>query len=117
MSQGQHPVATSLNGVFYEIPCAPGEAPRVRELAQRLDQRLRDLAAASGAADNSQLLLLAALTLQDEQETLALEVRNLRAELARCAPVQEGGRDQRLAEALLSAAERISAVAEKLDAA
>lgn len=111
----------SVNGVFYDAPCAPGEAERVREVAQRLDERVRALAAALGDKPQAELLLLAALTLEDERVAARNEVLFLRAELERQRAAAHDGKsahsDQILAQHLLNAAERIAAITEKLDAA
>jgi len=120
MTEKTYSVLVSVNGIPYEAPCAPGEAIRVRDVAQRLDERVRALAAELTDKGQAELLLLAALMLEDEREAARTEVRFLRAELER----QRNGveskttqADQILAQRLLGAAERIAAITEKLDAA
>lgn len=122
MTEEAHAVLIAINDVPYEAPCAPGEAARVCDVAQRLDERVRALALALGDKPQSELLLLAALTLEDEREAARAEARFLRAELERMragsAPDGKAAHaDQILAQRLLSAAERIAAISEKLDAA
>jgi cell division protein ZapA (FtsZ GTPase activity inhibitor) len=122
MTDKSYAVSVSVNGIAYEAPCAPGEAVRVRDVAQRLDERVRALAAELTDRRQAELLLLAALMLEDERETARNEVRFLRAELERqrAGAGQDGKSshaDQILAQRLLSAAERIAAITEKLDAA
>jgi len=122
MTEEAYAVSIDINGVLYEAPCAPGEAARVRDVAQRLDERVRAFALALGDKPQSELLLLAALTLEDEREAARAEARFLRAELERqrAGATQDGKAalaDQILAQRLLSAAERIAAISEKLDAA
>jgi cell division protein ZapA len=111
-----------VNGVPYKVPCAPGEEDRVGEVAQGLDDRIRALAAELGDTSQSELLLLAALMLEDERAIIQNEVRLLRAELERlrtdgASDGKAAHRDQILAQQLLSAAARIAAISEKLDAA
>lgn len=122
MTEEAYAVPIFVNGVAYDAPCAPGEAARVCDVAQRLDERVQALAAAVGDKPQAELLLLAALTLEDEREAARNEALFLRAELERCrtGAVQDGKAahaDQILAQRLLSAAERIAAITEKLDAA
>lgn len=116
-------VTAKLNGSFYEIPCAPAEAQRVRALSQRVDARAQDFIQVVGAASDAELLLLTALTLEDECEAARTEIRFLRAELERLREMSPQSADatisydQRLAQALLGAAQRIQLISEKLDAA
>ena len=120
MTDKTYSVMISVNGIPYEAPCAPGEAVRVRDVAQRLDERVQALAAELTDKGQAELLLLAALMLEDEREAARTEVRFLRAELERqrnSADVKTTHADQLLAQRLLSAAERIAAITEKLDAA
>lgn len=120
MTDKTYSVLISVNGIPYEAPCAPGEAVRVRDVAQRLDERVQALAAELTDKDQAELLLLAALMLEDEREAARTEVRFLRAELERQrnnADTKTTHADQLLAQRLLSAAERIAAITEKLDAA
>jgi cell division protein ZapA (FtsZ GTPase activity inhibitor) len=120
MTGKTYAVSISVNGTAYEVPCAPGEAVRVRDVAQRLDERVQALAAELTDKGKAELLLLAALTLEDEREAARAEVRFLRAELERQrngADSKTNQADQILAQRLLSAAERIAAITEKLDAA
>ena len=58
MSVEAYAAQIHVNGVAYEAPCAPGEAGRVRDVAQRLDERVRALAEALGDKSQVELLLL-----------------------------------------------------------
>lgn len=122
MTEKTYAVSVSVNNIAYEAPCSPGEATRVSDMAQRLDERVQALAAELTGKRQAELLLLAALMLEDEREAARAEVLFLRAELerARTGAPQDGKpsqADQILAQRLLSAAERIAAITEKLDAA
>jgi|GEM_PF-2600576 len=120
MSVEAYAAQIHVNGVAYEAPCAPGEAGRVRDVAQRLDERVQALAAELTDKGQPELLLLAALMLEDEREAARAEVRFLRAELERqrsSADLKTTHADQILAQRLLGAAERIAAITEKLDGA
>jgi cell division protein ZapA len=115
--------ALTVNGAIYEVACAPHEEPRVRALARRLDDRVAEIAEAVGQIGDARLFLLAALTLEDERDAAANHAARLVGEIETMklsiplAPNAAEARDARLAKALISAAERIKVLAERIDAA
>lgn len=56
----------SINGRSYGIACDDGQETRVSNLGRYVDERLRDIARAGAASNESHLLVLTALVLADE---------------------------------------------------
>jgi len=61
-------VDISINGRLYPVACDEGQEARVRDLAEMIDSRVRQLAGQSsgGAVGETHFLVLAALMLADE---------------------------------------------------
>lgn len=59
-------VNLSINGRSYGIACDDGQETRVSNLGRYVDERLRDIARAGAASNESHLLVLTALVLADE---------------------------------------------------
>lgn len=59
-------VTLQINGRGYGIFCDEGEEERILALAEYIDSRLKDIAAAGAASAESHLLVLTALVLADE---------------------------------------------------
>lgn len=56
----------TLNGRNYAIACDDGQERRVQELARYIDGRLKEIARAGGASNESHLLVLTTIILADE---------------------------------------------------
>lgn len=69
-------VEISLNGQKYGVACEDGQEGRLSEVASFVDARMRNLAASKPNAAETQLLVLATLTLADQ-------IFDLRADLAK----------------------------------
>lgn len=61
------PTAVTIYGRTYQLR-GGGEADYLRQLAARVDAKMRDVAAATGTADTLKVAILAALNLADEGE-------------------------------------------------
>jgi cell division protein ZapA len=73
-------VNLSIHGKSYGIACDDGQEGRVNELGQYVDTRLRDIAAAGAASNESHMLVLAALVLADEIYDLKASNQNAQGE-------------------------------------
>ena len=59
-------ISITINGRNYGIACDDGQEKRVQELGRYVDGRLREIARAGGATNESHLLVLTAIILADE---------------------------------------------------
>lgn len=59
-------VNVTIHGRVYGIACDDGQERRVQELARYIDLRLKEIAGAGAASNESHLLVLTALVLADE---------------------------------------------------
>lgn len=59
-------ISITINGRNYGIACDDGQEKRVSELARYVDGRLRDIARAGAATNESHLLVLTSIILADE---------------------------------------------------
>lgn len=59
-------VNVTIHGKSYGIACDNGEERRVQELTRYVDARLREIAGAGAASNESHLLVLTALVMADE---------------------------------------------------
>lgn len=60
-----------------------GDPERLREVCARLDRRMREIAASSGAVDTVRVAILAAVSLADDLQGLRDELRQLDDSVAR----------------------------------
>jgi cell division protein ZapA len=91
----------------YSVACRDGEEPHLRALAAIIDRKAREAAAAVGSMGEARQLLFASLLLADElQETRS------GAPVAAAANPEE---DRLVAEALESLADRVEALAARLE--
>ena len=59
-------VNLTINGRNYGIACDDGQEKRLRDLGYYVDQRLREIAKAGAATNETHLMVLASLMLADE---------------------------------------------------
>jgi cell division protein ZapA len=98
-------VVLDINGRQHVLGCAAGEESRLSALGAQFDQRVRELAATLGNLGEANLYLAAALTFLDERApTLDPETEQRLQAL-----------EDRAAEALLKAAERIEDLAGRIN--
>lgn len=106
-------VDIAMNGRVYKVTCENGQEARLLQLAGYYDRHVSQLAKELGQIGDARLMLLSALTVCDE----LFEARRKLADLERGAqpldPETAGG----AARLLESAAQRIDALAEKVQAA
>lgn len=113
-------VSLSINGRQYGIACDNGQEDRVLELGYYIDQRVREISRAGAAANESHLLVLAALVLADEiydlREALqrqGAETRRVEASLRRMETSDE--EERVLADIIQHISSRIGSLAERIE--
>ena len=93
----------TIRGRDYSVACAPGQEARLVALSRNLDKRVQQIAEAVGDIGEARLLLVAALSLLDELDAAH---QGSPADLSQ----------QKAASALVDAAARIEALAERIEA-
>ncbi len=110
-------VEISLNGQKYGVACEDGQESRLHEVASFVDARMRSLSAGKPQAAETQLLVLATLTLADQIFDLRADLAKARTNSSTQQP-QAAGLDPELEEKYASIVEslaaRIDSVASKL---
>jgi cell division protein ZapA len=107
-------VVVKVNGREFPLSCADGQEPRIRRLAQYVDAKVGEFSRAIGQVGEARLLLLAAIVISDElsdaNEAL-LQERNR----SRAAEGAAGEGEQTAAAGLRGMAERVEAIATRLE--
>ena len=104
-------VEVSINNRGYRIACDEGQDEHLQRLAEYVDKRVQELAAAVGQVGDARLLVMASLLIADElSETYASLQENGE-------PAASVGDDEKLAQITEEIAERIEKIAAKLEAA
>jgi cell division protein ZapA len=107
-------VPVMVNGRSYNIACDDGQEPRIRRLAHYVDARAGEFVRNLGQVGEARLLLLAALVIADElsdaNEALAQEKSR-----ARAAQSEADGETDAAADAIHGIAQRIEAIAARLE--
>ena len=104
-------VSVSINGRKYLVACDDGQEDHLQALGAYLDEKVKELAAQTGASGDSRLLVMAALMIADELYETQREL-----ETGGKAPEGSGltaAREQTVA-ALESCARRIDDIAARL---
>jgi len=119
-------VSIEVAGRVYRVGCGEGEEPHLVRLAERIDQEALKLSRKMGAISEGRLMLMAALMLADklseaEAALAAAERRAVKAErLAESRVVPDDlfnpEREAEIAASLDALAERIEALAGRVDA-
>jgi len=107
-------VVVKVNGREFPLSCADGQEPRIRRLAQYVDAKVNEFTKAIGQVGEARLLLLAAIVISDElsdANEAVLQERN-RNRAAAAAP---GEGEQAAATGLRGMADRVEAIATRLE--
>jgi cell division protein ZapA len=104
-------VKVEINGRAYAVQCDEGQEERVRGLAQYLEAKVAEFAGKLGQVGEARLLLLAGLAVADELAEATETLRRTRRQPGRDAAAAEAA----LANGLESLAQRIEAIAERLE--
>jgi len=107
-------VSVSVNGRSYNISCDDGQEPRIRRLAHYVDARVGEFVKTLGQVGEARLLLLAALVTADELSD-ANEARAQETSRARAAASEAEGETEAAADAIHGLAQRIEAIAARLE--
>ena len=106
-------VVVKVNGREFPLSCADGQEPRIRRLAQYVDAKVGEFTRQIGQVGEARLLLLAAIVISDElsdaNEALLQERSRNRAVAA------PGEAEQAAAAGLRGVAERVEAIATRLE--
>lgn len=100
----------SINGRDYRIACDDGQEEHIADLARYVDRRVAELAATVGQVGEARLLVMASLLIADELSEALADVESRE----RDGDARAAARMAALTEAL---AERIEAIAARLEAA
>lgn len=70
-------VNLAIHGKSYGVACDDGQEQRVSQLGKYVDSRLREIAAAGAASNESHLLVLTAIVMADEINELRETMRHM----------------------------------------
>lgn len=104
-------VSITIVGRSYEVSCDEGQEEYLQTLAAELDRRADTLLRSVGQVGDARLLVMVALLMADEIQ----ELRRGKDSAAR--PLPDEAADAALADGLDGLAERIEAIAERLERA
>jgi cell division protein ZapA len=113
-------VMVTINGRRFRIACEQGQEAHLRRLAGDLDQRIGRLRRDFGEIGNTQLTIMAALTISDELVEVGGRLRTLEREIAGLQDARAAAADHAkvtqsaVASALNAAAERIEGITRRL---
>lgn len=116
-------VTVTINGSKYRMACEDGQENHLIELARGYDQRISELRGKFGEIGDARLMVMAAMTVADELSEAGRKLRALEDEIAaqRKDRLVAAGQMQATQAAIVgafnSAAERIEAIARKLNRA
>lgn len=103
--------AVRINGRSYPIVCDDGQEAHLAHLAEFIDKRVGQLAAAVGRADDSRLLVMASLMIADELLDAQAELRAARAEAGDSPALAVAAAEDVIARRIERMAERIEGLA------
>lgn len=117
-------VSLNINGRAYGLGCETGEEERLMRLGQKLDERVAQMANQFGQIGDLRLLVMAGITLLDEMEDPVSSVEaQVKKRLKTLESETEAATEARnrteveAVENLMSAAQRIERLAERLSEA
>ena len=100
-----------INGRSYPIVCDDGQEAHLARLAEFIDKRVGQLAAAVGRADDSRLLVMASLMIADELLDAQAELRAARAEASDSPALAIAAAEDAIARRIERVADRIESLA------
>lgn len=103
-------VHLTINGRSYPVSCEEGQQARLKELAQYLDRKTAEFAGKLGQIGEARLIVLAALVITDELADAQAQLRRHAA-----GGTGNGVDTDALSNGLEELAERIEAIAERLE--
>jgi len=103
-----------VNSRAYTIACDEGEEDHLRDLAQMVDAKAREVLGSVGQVGDAKLLLMAALLMADEQHAITARLDSAKNEAGDLAGAQQT-LHARLAEAESAAADALEAAAARVE--
>ena len=114
-------VSVTINARQFRMSCEDGQEDHLLQLAKELDDRIATLRRQFGEIGDLRLTVMAALMVADANSETSAKVRRLEAEVAALQEAHTSATDRAqatqaaIAAAFASAAERIEALAKKLN--
>lgn len=115
-------VAVQIAGKTYRMACDEGQEPHLMELARRFDASIEQLRGSFGEIGDQRLTVMAGVMVTDEVVELTRQVAGLKEEVARlrAGARTKGGddaalREEKVAAALARTAQKIDAIAKRLE--
>ena len=105
-------VTVQINGRGYQIACDEGQEAHLARLGNYIDNRIQELVAAVGQIGDVRLLVMVSLLLADELSDAYAQLKVASADRGVAARMD---REENLAVALESVAQRIETIAESLE--
>jgi cell division protein ZapA len=110
-------VQIEINDRRYAIGCDEGQEEHVLRLARYFDDHVKRLSTSVGQIGDQRLFLMAALIVADEMNDLKVRLDKAEAEIARLSDNRPGASAVTSSRALGDAADRLEALAERLEQA
>ncbi len=116
-------VNVTISGKTYRMACDDGQEEHLEALGQQLGETIEQLRGQFGEIGDQRLTVMAAITLADRHSETERQLRKLESEMAgleeaRAAVVERAdSRELGIAEAIDSLAERLEAIAARLNGA
>ncbi|HEX9904246.1 MAG TPA: cell division protein ZapA [Propylenella sp.] len=113
-------VNLTVNGRVYRMACEDGEEEHVLQLGQRFDEAINELRGALGEIGDQRLMVMAGILMTDRLDDAERRVKRHDQEVQSLkdsrtnAAMRIEGLEERFAQALVGAAERIERIAERL---
>jgi cell division protein ZapA len=114
-------VNVTINGKLYRMACEDGQELYLEELAERLNQTIERLRGEFGEIGDQRLTVMAAITLADQSSEHERRLQQFETEVSGLEAARTAAVEQHqllghgLAEAIDSLAERVEAVASRLN--
>ncbi|MBO9508431.1 cell division protein ZapA [Thalassospira sp. A3_1] len=107
-------VSVRINGRSYDVACDDGQEERLINLAQYVDERVREIAGAVGQIGEQRLLVMTSLLIADELGDVHEKLRSRQTTAAPEPGSVSAAEGDAIAENMESMAVRIEAIAQKL---
>ncbi len=108
-------LSITINGQNYTIACDDGQEDRIRDLAAGNDTKIQSLVGEEGQVGDNRLLVMAGLLVADELAELKEAAQNSPAQKGSAAKDSASGDSTNPAEGIDHLAQRIEAIASRLE--
>jgi cell division protein ZapA len=109
-------ISLTVHGRSYEVTCDDGQESHLLQLANHIDRKMTELENAVGQVGEQRLLFMTCLLIADEVFDTQRQVDGLKAGRRDAGPAP-GGSDEQASRALDACAQRIEAIAARLQGA